>query len=98
MEIDQSLFNLPLNRLSQIIDDGKGFHIIRILEREDAHQIDFVDAQAEIKDKLKKEKIQQQVMAYVDRLKARTDVWTVFDEKSSGESEQTADNNRYIPR
>jgi parvulin-like peptidyl-prolyl isomerase len=97
-EIDEALFSLPLNRLSQIIDDGKGFHIIRILDREDAHQIDFVDAQAEIKDKLKKEKVQQQVMAYVERLKARTNVWTVFDEKAAGETEQTADNNRYIPR
>ena len=97
-KIDEAVFTLPTNRLSQIIEDERGFHIVRILDREDAHQIDFVEAQADIKEKLKKQKVQEQVMAYVDRLKARTRVWTVFDDQAQGQSEQTANNKRSLPR
>jgi hypothetical protein len=98
VKIDEAVFTLPPNRLSQIIEDERGFHIVRILDREDAHQIDFVEAQADIKEKLKKQKVQEQVMAYVDRLKARTRVWTVFDDQAQDQSEQTANNKRTLPR
>jgi parvulin-like peptidyl-prolyl isomerase len=97
-KIDEAVFTLPRNRLSQIIEDERGFHIVRILDREDAHQIDFVEAQADIKEKLKKQKVQEQVMAFVDRLKSRTRVWTVFDDEAQGQSKQTANNKQTRPR
>lgn len=99
-ELDAAIFSLPLHRLSQIIDDGKGFHIIRVLERDEARRIDFVDAQEKIRDILKKEKIQKQVEAYIVDLKARTNVWTVFDDQNSAAAtaDRSGNGGRFIPR
>lgn len=95
--IDDAIFTLPPNKLSPILEDDRGFHIIRVLERQDAARTDFVSAQKEIKEKLKKDKIQQQVTAYVDRLKTKTRVWTVFDDETPV-TEEARQNERYSPR
>lgn len=39
--IDNAIFTLPVGRLSNIIEDDTGFHIIRVIERRDAHRIAF---------------------------------------------------------
>ena len=72
-------FSLPPGRLSQIMEDDEGFHIIRVIEREDATRVEFVKAQVEIKEKIRKEKIRAQVEEFVAELKQRTTVWSVFD-------------------
>jgi parvulin-like peptidyl-prolyl isomerase len=95
--LDEAIFTLPTNKLSPILEDDRGFHIIRVLERQDARRTDFVSAQEEIREKLKKEKIQQQVTAYVDRLKTKTRVWTVFDDEQADAS-QASKPNAYSPR
>ena len=33
--IDQAIFSLPVGKLSRILEDEKGFHIVRVIERED---------------------------------------------------------------
>ncbi|MFP6650266.1 MAG: peptidylprolyl isomerase, partial [Pirellulaceae bacterium] len=37
--IDQAVFSLPSEKLSRIIEDDRGFHIIRVLERRDAGRV-----------------------------------------------------------
>lgn len=78
-QLDNVLFTLPVNQLSQIIEDGRAYHIIRVLDREEASRTSFEQAQEDIKTKIKQEKIQKQVEAYIAKLKAKTSVWTVFD-------------------
>lgn len=39
--LDNAIFSLPPGRLSQILEDEKGFHIIRVTERRDAKRIGF---------------------------------------------------------
>ena len=46
--IDVAAFSLPLNRLSAILEDDRGYHIVRVLERSEARQIPFEEAQKEI--------------------------------------------------
>ncbi len=77
--IDTALFTLPIGKLSPIIEDDRGFHIMRVIERNEASRVDFVAAQEDIKEKLRRQKIQEQVAAYVEDLKAKTRVWTAFD-------------------
>ena len=57
--IDQAVFSLPLRRLSQVIEDDIGFHIIEVLEREPGHKKSFDAAQAEIRKHLSDEKTNQ---------------------------------------
>jgi hypothetical protein len=82
-QLDAAIFTLPTGKLSPIIEDNRGFHIVRVLERTEDSRVDFVQAQEQIKEKLRKEKIQAQVMAYVENLKAKTRVWTVFDDETA---------------
>lgn len=77
--IEDAVFTLPTNKLSPIIEDNRGFHIVRVLERTEAGKTDFVAAQEGIKETLKKAKIQKEVGDYIANLKAKTRVWTVFD-------------------
>lgn len=55
-EIDKAIFELPVGELSDVIETAQGFHIVRVVEREEAGVTDFRDAQIEIKKKLEQEK------------------------------------------
>jgi hypothetical protein len=77
--LDQTLFNLPVRTLSPIIEDEQGFHIIVVLEREDTKRVPFTEAQAGIKEKIKKERQQEMINKYLAELKEQTPIWTIFD-------------------
>lgn len=79
--IEDALFDLPLNQLSQIIRDERGLHIVRVLERTEATYVPFLEAQVEIKDKIRAEYRQTDVQNYLNKLKKTTNVWTIFDDQ-----------------
>lgn len=82
--IDEAIFSLPVGQLSQIIETDRGFHIIRVTERNEAGRQSFVDVQSEIKKKIKADKEQQQIDDYLGDLRKRTPVWTMFDKEPGG--------------
>ncbi|QDU98256.1 peptidylprolyl isomerase [Lignipirellula cremea] len=79
--LDEAIFTLPIGKLSQIIEDRNGYHIIRVIERIDDGQVSFVDAQPKIKDAIKNARVQKQQQDFLAELRAKTYVWTVFDDK-----------------
>lgn len=79
-EIDEAIFTLPVDQLSQIIETEEGFHIIRVLDREDAGRKPFFKEQVRIKQELQKEKRDKQVDEFLAQLQSRTRVWTIFDD------------------
>jgi hypothetical protein len=78
--IDKAIFSLPIGELSAILDDQNSLHIIRVIERTDAGRTPFIDAQVAIRMSLRREKQENARKEYLDRLKDRTPIWTVFDE------------------
>jgi parvulin-like peptidyl-prolyl isomerase len=80
--LDGALFSplLQPNQMSVILEDSDGYHIIRIIERRDAGKVSFLDAQAGIKKKLKEERIKKTKAEYLDKLRNKTPIWTIFDE------------------
>ena len=80
-ELDRALFGLPVGELSQIIETKFGFHIIRVIERKDASRTPFVEAQVTIRDKIREQKGKEQHQAFVEKLKTRTPVTTIFDDE-----------------
>lgn len=82
--INQAVFSIELNRLSQIIEDDEGLHIIRVLGRRDAGLKPFADVQDEIKDKLKTETINKSYAEYMKKLREQTPVITEFGNESAG--------------
>jgi parvulin-like peptidyl-prolyl isomerase len=82
--LDAQVFSLPPNRLSQIIESDRGFHIVRVLARKEAGRTSFADAQGEIKRKMKDEIRDRDIKKYLDELKMKTPVWTIYDDKPGG--------------
>ena len=81
--LDRAIFSYPQNKLSEVIEDDRGFHIIRILERQDEGRVPFLEAQEEIKRQLLAEKRNKQISAYLTKLRKSVPVWTIFDEANS---------------
>ena len=83
--IDKAIFSLPIGELSAILDDQNALHIIRVIERTDAGRTPFIDAQVGIRGKLLAEQRNNEMSSYLQRLRDRTPVWTIFDEDESKE-------------
>jgi hypothetical protein len=77
--IDQAVFSLDVGKLSQIIEDDTGYHIIRVKERTQAGYISFQDAQPDIRTALKLQKQNDERQKIFAELAAKTKVWTIYD-------------------
>lgn len=82
-KIDEAVFSIAVNKLSLRLEDERGFHIVRVLERTDARQIPFEEAQKEIKDTINKERRSAKFKEVLESLKAGTTIWTVYDEEDA---------------
>jgi parvulin-like peptidyl-prolyl isomerase len=78
--LDRALFGLPVGQLSPILESDNAFHIVRVIRREQAGRTPFLEAQVEIQEKIRQQRIKQQFEAYVTRLRKAIPVWTVFDD------------------
>lgn len=76
--LDQKIFSLPLNKLSQIIEDANGYHIVRVLEREPAGMVSFAEAQDKIREVLKDRELAKQQKNLLTKLYETIPVWTIF--------------------
>jgi hypothetical protein len=90
--LDQTLFAIETGKLSQVIEDERGYHIVRVLERTEAGKQPFADVQKEISDALKQQKISTQYKTIAQKLRSSTKIWTVFDDdpllsKAAGRSD-----------
>jgi len=88
--IDTAVFSLPLNRLSAILTDERGYHIVRVQERSEARQIPFEEAQKEIKEKILKERREAKIKVILEGLKKATPIWTIYDEEEEAEAARRA--------
>lgn len=77
--LDEAIFGLPVGQLSQILEDEQGFHIVRVLERQDLKRKAFTDVQKEIKGKIRDQRAQEKAEAYVEKLRREIPVWTILD-------------------
>lgn len=82
--LDEAIFSLPLNRLSEIVRDDRSFHIIRVLERTEESYTPFLEAQVGIKEKIRNEKRMADVQAYLEKVRKNINVWTIYDNESPG--------------
>ncbi|RMF45273.1 MAG: hypothetical protein D6753_00620 [Planctomycetota bacterium] len=78
--LDRAIFSIPLGRLSQVIEDDIGMHIIEVLERVPEHHTPFEEAQAEIRQKLSEEKRSEALQKFHRKVLARTPVWSLWPE------------------
>jgi len=81
--IETAVFSLPVGQMSPIIEDDKGFHIVRVIDRRDAGRKPFTEVQAEIRKKITDERTVEAKVKYVEELKNKTTIWTIYDEEDA---------------
>jgi PPIC-type PPIASE domain len=91
-EINDAVFSIDIDSLSNIIEDLEGMHIIRVIEREETHVIPFADAQTKIKEKIRGLRRSEAISEYLADLQEQIPVWTIYDEPEA--AEQIADPRR----
>jgi hypothetical protein len=80
-KLDEAIFSLPVGQLSAIIEDGELLHIVRVVERTEAGRTPFLEAQVGIKETLIVERRTAATDEYLAKIRSRTPVWTVFDDR-----------------
>ena len=74
-QLDQAIFNLPVDRMSPVITDENGVHIIRVVERTVAGKQAFVEVQKDIKGQLRIIRRNEAVQKYIAKVKLQIPVW-----------------------
>ncbi len=75
-EIDKAIFENPVKGLSQIIESSTGYHIVEVLEREQARTQTFAEVQAEIRKKLVEQKTTKLRSDFIKKVREETPIWT----------------------
>lgn len=79
--LEEAIFGLPVGRPSRILRDRDGFHVVRVIQREDFQRTLFAEAdQNEICEKIRRLRRQEQIQQYLFRLRQEITVSTVFDD------------------
>ena len=73
-KVDEAIFSLPVENLSDRIESKVGFHIVRVLERRNEGHIPFSESQDKIKAKIKKQKQDESLKKYIETLKKEVPV------------------------
>ncbi|XZE51716.1 peptidylprolyl isomerase [Planctomycetaceae bacterium SH139] len=76
--LDQNIFSLPLNRLSPIIEDEDGLHVVRVLERRPAGIRPLGDVQDEIREEIKAAKRDAAKRELMADLRRQVPVWSRY--------------------
>lgn len=84
--IEEAVFSLPTGRLSEIIEDSRGLHIIRVLERTEGGYDSFETVQDSLREKIKNERFAKEMTKYLRRLQKTTYIWNVYDGEFDPES------------
>ncbi len=82
-ELDRALFTLPVGYLSPIIELERGLSIVRVVERQNAGKTSFLEAQTEIKEKIRKEQRTDDRRGYLDDLRDQARIWNIFDDPAA---------------
>ncbi len=83
-ELDEQIFSLPLNELSDIIEDSSGYHIVRVLERTDAGLIPLSEVQDDIRATIRQNKIADSQKKVMRDMQVRIPVWSIFPDDTPG--------------
>lgn len=82
--IDEQVFSIPLDHMSEIIEDEQGLHIVRVLERKQAGVQPLAELQDQIREDIKKEKILEAQNDMLKQMQERVPVWSIYPDDFPG--------------
>lgn len=81
-QVEDVLFEIPLGKLSRIIEEGDAFYIVRAIEREDERFVSFEEVQEDLREEIRREKIAKEQEDYLLSLYEKTHVWNAFEDEA----------------
>jgi parvulin-like peptidyl-prolyl isomerase len=82
--LDHKIFTVPLNRLSEIIEDEVGLHVIRVLERRPAGVRPLSEVQDEIREVIREQKLAAAEKRLLAEIRQQVPVWSRYPEDMPG--------------
>ncbi|MEM9827400.1 MAG: peptidylprolyl isomerase [Planctomycetota bacterium] len=76
--INATIFLIPENKMSEIIEDQRGFHVVRVLGRKAAGYTPLAEVQDEIRNTIQKQKIAKSQEKTLRRMHKMIPVWSMF--------------------
>ncbi|MBH57978.1 MAG: hypothetical protein CMJ82_12425 [Planctomycetaceae bacterium] len=84
-KVETVAFEIPVNRMSPIIEDEKGFYIIRVNTHRPSGREKFTEVQGEIEQLIKNQRRNDAIQKYIKQVKSHVPVWNrLEDKKPSG--------------
>jgi peptidyl-prolyl cis-trans isomerase SurA len=80
-EVNDTLSRLPLNQISTVIEAPNSYHIVRLEKQREAGPAPFPEVQDRIRRIIHEEKVRNETSAFVNKLKEKTVITTMFDQK-----------------
>ena len=82
--LEKTIFSIPLGHLSQIVEDERGLHIVEVLERQEAYQVSFEQAQVELRAELVAKKKEILMEEFAEQVMQQTRIWSMWPEDIPG--------------
>lgn len=82
--LEEQIFSLPLDHLSDIIEDSEGLHIVRVLERKEAGMTPLAEVQDGIRKKIRQQKMADAEKKVLENLHRDVPVWSLYPQDVEG--------------
>lgn len=82
--LDKNIFSLPLDKMSEIIEDDQGYHIVKVLERKAAGVTPLSNLQEQIRKSIQQQKISTAQRKMMDKMMEMVPVWSMFPDDIPG--------------
>jgi parvulin-like peptidyl-prolyl isomerase len=69
--LDKTIFNLPVNKISSIVQSSYGFHIFKVLEIQPAKIVNFADIKEEVIADVRSQKEEAAFISWLEALKMK---------------------------
>ncbi|WP_158222626.1 peptidylprolyl isomerase [Rhodopirellula sp. MGV] len=83
-ELDKQIFSMPLNTMSEVIEDSQGLHIIRVQQRMPAGVQQLKEVQEEIREQIKQAKVMKAQEKMLAQMQKKVPVWSMFPDDVPG--------------